>query len=193
MSRDRGSPAHSADEASFEERVGPAIEPVRRYLARRTDPDTAEDVLAETLLVCWRRRADLPGAPAEVLPWAYAVAARCLANAGRSARRRDRLSARLAAVDPPGAAAATPAAPDPRAELVAAALDALPATDAEVLRLWAWEGLEPRDLAPVLGTTAGAAASRLSRARAHLRAALTPAARQDRGGAGHEQGTEGDP
>ena len=77
---------------------GDVVEPLRRYLARRTDPDTADDVLADTLLVCWRRVDDVPD-PA--LPWAYGVARKCLDNAVRGQRRRERLAAKVAAVDLP--------------------------------------------------------------------------------------------
>ena len=42
------------------------VEPLRRFLLRRTDPATADDVLSETLLVCWRRFDDVP---APTLPW----------------------------------------------------------------------------------------------------------------------------
>ena len=56
----------------FEQTAPALIGDVRRYLARRTDPATAEDVLAETLLVCWRRIDDLRPADAEVLRlWAW--------------------------------------------------------------------------------------------------------------------------
>ena len=89
----------------FEEIAPTLIEPVRRFLARRTDPDTAEDVLAETLLVCWRRAEELPDLP---LPWVYAVARNCLHNAERSARRQERLAARIASVDPPQPTAPAP-------------------------------------------------------------------------------------
>ena len=64
----------------FEEIARELIDPLRRYLARRTDPDTADDVLSDTLLVCWRRLDDVPENP---LPWAYGVARNCLANAQR--------------------------------------------------------------------------------------------------------------
>ena len=74
-----------------------------------------------------------------------------------------------------------PDAADPH---VTAALARLREPDREALRLWAWEGLEARDLAVVLGISAGAAASRLSRARAALRDELS---RQDPGGAGQQQ------
>ena len=76
----------------FEELAPDLIEPLRRFLARRTDAATADDVLSETLLVCWRRLEELPDEP---LPWAYAVARNCLANAERGARRQQRVAARI--------------------------------------------------------------------------------------------------
>lgn len=174
----------------FEARLGPLLEPLRRFLARRTDAATAEDVLAETLLVCWRRREDLPTVEGEALPWAYAVASRCLANADRAQRRRRRLAARVAVVDPPRAATPAPEPRDPRTELVGPALARLPETHAEVLRLWAWEELAPREIAVVLGTTPNAASSRLTRARRRLAMELT---RHDDPGAGHEGETREGP
>ena len=89
----------------FEALVPALVDPLRRFLARRTDPATADDVLAETLLVCWRRLDDLPEEP---LPWAYGVARNCLANADRGVRRQERLAARIAVVDPPAASASGP-------------------------------------------------------------------------------------
>jgi len=62
------------------------IEPLRRFLTRRADAATVDDVLSETLLVCWRRFDDLPETAA--LPWAYGVARHCLANADRSTLTR---------------------------------------------------------------------------------------------------------
>jgi len=52
----------SASEATsvFEALARQVIEPSRRYLARRTDPATAADVLSEALLVLWRRLEDVP-------------------------------------------------------------------------------------------------------------------------------------
>src|SRR4051812_49590469 len=102
------------------------VEPLRRYLARRTDPATAEDVLGDTLLVCWRRLEDLPADP---LPWAYGVARHCLANALRSSRRQQRLAARIATVDPPRQSVPGPEDAD---EPLAEALGALPPDDAEL-------------------------------------------------------------
>lgn len=162
----------------FESVAREVIEPVRRFLARRTDPATADDALAETLLVVWRRLDDVPGEP---LPWVYAVARHTLANAARSERRRERLTARLEAQ--PAGAAAEPAAGD---DALHEALAALRPKDADLLRLWAWEQLTPAEIAIVLDTTPNAVSIRLHRAKAALREEL----RKSDGDGGHE-GTEG--
>lgn len=97
----------------------------------------------------------------------YATARRVLANHHRSGARRLRLLDRLQR---------EPVAPSDRRgamDGVLAALSTLPPTDQEVLRLAAWEGLAARDIAGVLGCSTNAAALRLSRARARLRAAMT--------------------
>jgi RNA polymerase sigma-70 factor (ECF subfamily) len=167
--------------ARFEALAAEVVEPVRRFLARRTDPDTADDVLAETLLVCWRR---LDQVPDPALPWVYGVARNCLANAERGDRRQRRLAARISVVDPPREAELEPTPPDPR---VGAALEAMRPEEAELLRLWAWEQLGPSEIAEVLGITANAASIRLHRARGRLVEEL----RKIEGGAGHEGAREG--
>ena len=93
----------------FEAVVPALVDPLRRFLVRRTDPATADDVLADTLLVCWRRIDELPDEP---LPWAYAVARRCLANAERGVRRQRRVAAKIAVVDPPTEWVIAPEEPD---------------------------------------------------------------------------------
>ena len=67
---------------------------VLAYARRRIGAAEAEDVLAETFLVAWRRRDEVPD---DALPWLYAVAGNVLRNRVRSERRRAALSARLAA------------------------------------------------------------------------------------------------
>jgi RNA polymerase sigma-70 factor (ECF subfamily) len=149
------------DPVAFRELVAEVTDPVRRYLWRRTDAATAEDVLAETLVVLWRRS---DRQPREAVPWAIGIARLQLANARRAAARRERLVARIAAVDPPSEFVADE--PDDDAEReVRRVLALLRPADAEVLRLWAWDELEPRQLAAVLGISANAAAVRLHRAR----------------------------
>jgi RNA polymerase sigma-70 factor (ECF subfamily) len=60
-----------ARRARFDIIVRGLVEPLRRFLARRTDAATADDVIGDTLLVLWRRYDDLPDEP---LPFAYGVA-----------------------------------------------------------------------------------------------------------------------
>ena len=135
---------------------------VLAYALRRCDGRAdAEDVVAGTFAVAWRRFAD---APAEELrlPWLYAIAARVLANQRRSARRLLALRLRLREL---------PAAPSAeRSDLpeVLAALRELRPEEQEVLRLAAWEGLTNAELAVALGCSENAATIRLHRARKRL-------------------------
>ncbi|WP_244930028.1 sigma-70 family RNA polymerase sigma factor [Nocardioides sp. W7] len=170
----------------FEELARELTEPLRRFVVRRTDPATADDVLADTLLVCWRRIDQIPADP---LPWAYGVARNCLANAERGHRRQRRLAARIASTTPPDVV------PDPAEvpgdDAVIAALAELRPAEAELLRLWAWEELTPGEIAVVLGITPNAASIRLHRARQNLADRLRKDERKIDRTAGHEESREG--
>jgi RNA polymerase sigma-70 factor (ECF subfamily) len=186
--RDTARDTDAEREARMRALVELVLEPVRRYLYRRTDAATADDVIGETLLVCWRRLDEVPD---DALPWAIVVARQCLSNAQRAERRRIRLIGRIIAIDPPSVATdespasliadgaaegtledGTPA--DGTAELarVTRALARLRRNDAEILRLWAWDELPSPQLAVVLGISANAAAIRLHRAKARLKQEL---------------------
>jgi RNA polymerase sigma factor (sigma-70 family) len=176
-------------EARFEVLVGVVGAPVQRYLVRRADGDAVDDVLAETMLVLWRRIDEVPGLgdgtavdPDEVLPWCYGVARGCLANARRAERRRLRLVERLART-----AEVLPTATSDHAELYEA-LRTLNELDREVVLLWAWEGLAPRGIAEVTGLTANAVSIRLHRAKKRLAGLL---GRKNVVGAGQEKGKGG--
>jgi RNA polymerase sigma-70 factor (ECF subfamily) len=161
----------------FERIAAEVAEPIRRYALRRTDPDTADDVLADTLLVVWRRLDEVP--PDGHLPWCYAVAAKSLANLNRGARRQRNLVQRIVQLDPPTTAVDAIEPPDPE---VHRALARLRADDRELLRLWAWEDLTPAEIAIVLALSANAVRIRLHRARRRFAAALeseTPSALPD--------------
>lgn len=153
-----------ADRRAFEELFAEVFEPVRRYLARRTDEATADDVAAETMLVLWRRPAEVP-ADARTA-WAIGVARLQLQNAQRSHRRQDRLVARIITVDPP-----SETAPDPDTDgndRVARAIAGLRDNDAELIRLWAWEELTVTEIAQVLSLSPNAVSVRLHRAKKQL-------------------------
>ncbi len=147
----------------FEAVVDEVGVPLRRYLLRRTEPDAAEDVLADTFLVIWRRLDDIP--EGQVLPWCYSVARNCLANQRRSRRRRAGLHARVVSLSPPAPAELAPTLPDPELH---EALAALRPQDRELIRLWAWEDLPPAEIAVVLGVSANAVHIRLHRVRKRL-------------------------
>lgn len=145
------------------------------YALRRVSrPEDAADVVADTFLVAWRRRSTLPVGD-EAKLWLYGVARNMLANNRRGDRRRDRLGEALRE-----RLAASPglwAVPDPAAGVagdlaVRDALAGLADLDREVLMLTVWEELEPREIADVLGVSAQAVRTRLSRARARLRQRL---------------------
>lgn len=168
-------------EQRFEALAREVMEPVRRFLARRTTAENAEDALAETLLVCWRRLDEVPsGRP---LPWVYATARHCLANVERAQRRQARVAGKVARLDPPVDRAPAPLG-DP---VLAEALAGLSPDDRELVRLWAWEQLEPREIATVLGISANAASARLHRVRRRLRGLLHEGRRQDPAPSGHEE------
>ncbi len=171
----------------FEAIADEVFEPLQRYLRRRTSGPDAEDALADVMLTVWRR---LDDAPADrILPWTYGIARRTLANQRRGKARHLRLVQRLESEPGPITVPDhADAGPEPELE---AALDAQSREDREILRLWAWEQLEPREIASVLGVSANAATLRLSRARKRLAATL---ARQNPTAAGHNQveGTLGD-
>lgn len=162
----------------FERIAAEVADPIRRYALRRTDRDTADDVLAETLLVVWRRLDEVPADGR--LPWCYAVAAKSLANLNRGARRQRNLVERIVRLDPPTDTVDAAELPDPE---VHRALGTLRAEDRELLRLWAWEDLTAAEIAIVLELTPNAVRIRLHRARRRFAAALgteTTAAAPDR-------------
>jgi RNA polymerase sigma-70 factor (ECF subfamily) len=146
----------------FEEIYREHVGAVAAYALRRAPREVAEDVVAETFLVAWRR---LDRMPAEPLPWLYGVARRTLANHRRSAARRASLVHRLQIEAPGGAVSAVD-------ERLLDALRTLPRRDREVLMLLAWEGLTPAEAAQVLGCSAVAYRIRLHRARKRLAVAL---------------------
>jgi RNA polymerase sigma-70 factor (ECF subfamily) len=172
-------PARREFRALFEAHYGH----VQAYARRRvTEPADADDVVAETFTIAWRRFHEMPEEP---LPWLYGVARRVLANQRRGRARWlnliDRLRREPADIATPG---------DP-GEPVRVALARLKPADQEVLRLSAWEGLTHAQIGQVLGITANAAAIRVHRAKKQLGielAALGFAPRNTEPSAGHSVG-----
>jgi len=175
-----------SDRERFEELVRSVAEPLRRYALRRIDRDLAEDVVADALLVMWRRLDDVP--EHNPLPWCYGVTRHCLDNALRAQRRQRGLIARITALTPPSVLPTTDASG--AATQLHTALDRLSEDDRELLRLWAWESLTPSEIATVVGATANVVNIRLHRARKRLREHLGLPEGKSRSGSGHEQVSE---
>ena len=144
---------------------------MRSYALRRTDPADADDVVAETFLVAWRRFDDMPSDPR---PWLLGVARRVVTNRRRSDRRLVSLSDRLAQVAVRNASADDGTAATDLRLAVLAALDRLPDKEREAIRLLAWDRLSSADAAIVLGCTRAALSVRVHRARRRLAQLLEP-------------------
>jgi RNA polymerase sigma-70 factor (ECF subfamily) len=139
--------------------------------------EAAEEVVADIYAVAWRRRDRIPDLP---LPWLYAIAANVIADQYRSTRRRHDLGLRLANEARAGSSGADPAESLALREAFTAAFGRLSAGEQEVLRLVAWDGLEVREAAEVLGCSQGAFRVRLHRARRKLARQLDAARPIDR-------------
>ncbi|GAA1567620.1 RNA polymerase sigma factor [Kribbella sancticallisti] len=147
------------------------------YALRRVgSPDDAADIVAETMLVAWRRIDEVPADDTARL-YLYGVARRVLANHRRGQVRRDKLAERLrsqlAEVTPDLASLADSTA------VIQDGLAQLSDDDRELILLTAWDGLDPREAAVVLGVPSRTVRTRLHRARARLRKAVGDAFTSD--------------
>ena len=140
---------------------------VYAFAARRTSRSGAEDVVAETFLVAWRR---LDSVPEEAKPWLLAVARRVLANQRRSDGRRSALTARIGSSEPIAGTVVERDQSDHPAVL--AALAQLAPRDRDAITLIAWDGLEAEEAATVLGCSRATFYVRLHRAKKRLAEAL---------------------
>lgn len=163
---------------------------VKAYVLRRAEASTADDIVAEVFVVCWRRFEEVPVDP---LPWLLGVARRVLSTQRRGERRRGALHDRLIqtagdssfeapddfAAEPVGGSIGTTAQSEDGAlagvadAALAEALARLSESDRELLLLIAWEDLSPAEAAMVLGIKPATARVRLLRARRRLTQALS--------------------
>ncbi|MFF9646870.1 RNA polymerase sigma factor [Kitasatospora aureofaciens] len=133
----------------------------------------AEDVVSLTFLEAWRLRAKLHAGDDDLRPWVFGIATNVLRNTARATRRHRAAMARLAECEAvPDFADELVSRIDDGAQLAAArrALPALRRPEREVFQLCVWVGLDYASAAEALGVPVGTVRSRLSRARARLRA-----------------------
>lgn len=157
-----GTVSASQDEAGFRRVFDQHYRDILAYATRRSSMADAEDIAAETFAVAWRRWASAP--PDAVRPWLFGIARKVLANSNRSLRRRYRLSAKMSSLGE----TSTIDTPFGEHADVLQAMDTLPASDREVIRLHCWEDLAVSEIAVVLGCSANAASIRLHRAKRRL-------------------------
>lgn len=141
------------------------------YLQRRAGIQDSPDLLAEVMVVAWRRISALPKDPEQARMWLFGIARNIPSDHARGERRRwrlaDRIRSRTTAAD------ATTAPVDAHYD-VQDAVNRLPAELAELVRLVHWDGFTLADAAELTGVSASTARGRYQRARAQLRVALFP-------------------
>mgnify|MGYP001221665751 CR=1 FL=1 len=148
--------------------------PVYRFVARRVGTDLAQDLAAEAFATAYRRRASYDPDRGSLRSWFLGIATNVVREHWRAERHLLELDARLESADSrsfdddaDSRVAATALAPR-----IAGALAALNREQRDVLLLHAWADLSHEEISAALGIANGTARSRLSRARAALRAQL---------------------
>lgn len=148
--------AQRGDEQAFAALYRDAQPMVLRYLRVAADPGTAEDVAADTWLTVVRGLKGFHGDERAWRGWLVTTARRRAVDAGRLRDRRPTVPL-LEGDEPPAAPAAETAALEHLGTAEALALVAtLPPQQAEAVVLRVVVGLEPKQVAELLGMTPGA-------------------------------------
>ncbi|QKG23305.1 RNA polymerase sigma factor [Actinomadura verrucosospora] len=148
---------------------------IHRYVAGRLGPQAADDVVAETFLAAFRRRAAFDPSRGAVRPWLFGIATTLIAQHRRTETRRYRALAQVGVDRDPGGhdeRVADSVSAERLQPSLARALAGLSRKDRDVVLLKALAQLSHEEIADVLGIPYGTVGSRLNRARRKLRAAL---------------------
>ena len=156
---------------SFAEVFEAEYGPLRGYLYRRVGNSAADDLVAETFAVAYKRWDDFDSTR-PVRPWLYGIASNLLRHHWRKERRMLHAYARygldpvLAGEHDPGVERADVQA---QKRALASALAELRPAEREVLLLHAWAELTDAEIAEGLSIPTGTVKSRLHRAREDVR------------------------
>ena len=157
--------------ARFDELIRANEHDLLSFLQRRTlNGADAADAFGELLLIAWRRRGTIPPDPVNGRMWLLVTARHVLSNHRRSAMRASEALQRLADTM---RTLVPEFSEDDDGITLRAAVRALPADDAELIRLVYWDGFPVSEAASILGVNASTARSRLSRLLDRLRTAFT--------------------
>lgn len=146
---------------------------INRYLRRRLNVATADELTGDVFAVAFARRRSFDLAQPDALPWLFGIASNLLRNRLRVEQRELRL---IAGIDVNVVAAGS----EPLEILLrssvepslARALLALSPQDRDVLLLFAWGELDYQEISTALGLPLGTVKSRLNRARSRVIEAL---------------------
>jgi RNA polymerase sigma factor (sigma-70 family) len=167
--------AHPGEDrrAAFEQLFRDTRSDLLAYLLRRSrSAEDAADLLAEIYLIAWQKLDAIPTGERARL-WSFGVARNLLLQGASRRRSGDLLVERLAG-ELRSREAAKPPPDDERVAILRHALAALPERDREILTLAAWEGLKPKQIAAVTGSSANVVRVRLHRIRTRLQQQLSP-------------------
>lgn len=140
------------------------------YIRRRIGLDAVDDVLSETFLVAFRKRASFDMSADSARPWLFGIATRVMHRHRRAEEREWRASASEPAVS----VASHEERSDARLDASTALRDlgpriaALSQRERDVLLLYAWGDLSYEQIAGALKIPIGTVRSRLSRVRQKL-------------------------
>jgi RNA polymerase sigma-70 factor (ECF subfamily) len=146
---------------------------VNAFAAYRVGRVAAEDVLSETFLVAFRRRADFDSDMESALPWLLGIASRLIRrHRAVEARHWVSFAASITREDHSSLGGLDEALSRVDAEREVATLKtriaALAPRDRETLLLYAWQGLTYEEISKALGVPVGTVRSRLNRVRKRL-------------------------
>jgi RNA polymerase sigma-70 factor (ECF subfamily) len=164
------------DEAAFAELYDRHAPPLAAWLRRRSDPDTAQELLAETFAEAWRSRRRFKPERGSAQSWVFGIAQHLLFGYYRRLEVEDRARRRLGVVLEPAVndeADARLDAASLRAEL-SERLARLPEGTRQAVLLRVVEQLDYDELARRLGCSSPAARLRVSRGLRELRQDRTP-------------------
>jgi RNA polymerase sigma factor (sigma-70 family) len=144
---------------------------VMAFARRHVGAEAANDVVAETFMVAWRRWNDVTDPP---IAWLLVAARKVIQNRARTARRHRALEERVALLDGVASYAADSADTAITRREALERLARLDEKHREALLLVSWDGLSNDHAAAVLGIKPATFRRRLSRARAALLHGSTP-------------------
>ncbi|AYG04481.1 RNA polymerase sigma factor [Gryllotalpicola protaetiae] len=167
-----------------------------RYAAKRVGAEAAQDIMSETFVVAFRRRARFDTEYEDAGPWLFGIATvlirRHRAGEARVLRALEAATAAFREGGDGGQAIIERLDAERDVAGLAPAIAALPRRDRETLLLYAWADLDYAGVAAALGVPIGTVRSRLNRVRRKLAAAADAAGIRDLTSADANTRGEGD-